>query len=130
MTLAGFIDYFKTQFGAGDVSMISCGSALLYAQFSKPAIKRERLPMVLEALVPHVSKTPLGAHVRFLNFEINAVDADGEELGPFPVIRYRIPDTAGTEVRTTARAQPSCISPALANDQKMGAGASGGDTEM
>lgn len=79
MTLEKFIEEFKQQHGL-EITMVSHGKSLLYAEFLHKKKLQERMPMLLPTLVTTVAKTALAAEESQLVFSVTCTDAQGEDV--------------------------------------------------
>lgn len=87
MTLGEFIDYIEDKLGLS-VSMVSYGSAMLYAFWATAKKKKERRKMPMSKCVETVSKTTLRADQNIMILEACVEDDDGEDV-EIPYIRLR-----------------------------------------
>jgi ubiquitin-activating enzyme E1 len=63
-----------------NITMLSSGVSLLYANFFNKSKNAERLPMRLTELVAHISKKPVPAHQKSVIFEVCVEDQTGEDV--------------------------------------------------
>lgn len=85
MTLAELIERFEQDQGL-QLTMISCGSTLLYASFSPPKKLAERMPLHISELYESVSKRRVPPGERTLQLEICADDKEDEEVEDLPFV--------------------------------------------
>ena len=88
VTLRQFLKDFEDQ--GLDISMVSSGVSLLYANFYPPKKLEERLSLPLDKLVETISKKPIPAHQKNVIFEITADDQTGEDVEiPYVMMKLR-----------------------------------------
>ncbi|GLD93074.1 hypothetical protein PINS_up001666 [Pythium insidiosum] len=85
ITLKEFLDYFTKEY-EGEVSMISCGTTMVYATYSQKSRSQERMEMKMSELVEMLTKKPVDA--KYLILEVCATDEDDEDID-LPSIRYK-----------------------------------------
>ncbi|CAA22354.2 ubiquitin activating enzyme E1 Uba1 [Schizosaccharomyces pombe] len=86
-TLQELIDYFQKEEGL-EVTMLSSGVSLLYANFQPPKKLAERLPLKISELVEQITKKKLEPFRKHLVLEICCDDANGEDVEvPFICIK-------------------------------------------
>lgn len=86
-TLKDIVTWFQKEHKL-DISMVSQGVSMLWSSFIGKKKSEERLPMKFSALVEHVSRKPVAAHVTHFVVEVMASDLDGEDVEvPFIVVR-------------------------------------------
>jgi len=86
-TLKDLVTWFQKEHQL-DISMVSQGVSMLWSSFVGKKKSEERLPMKFSALVEHVTKKPIPAHVTHFVVEVMASDEDGEDVEvPFIVVR-------------------------------------------
>ncbi|KAH9973020.1 ubiquitin activating enzyme [Lactifluus volemus] len=86
-TLREIITWFQKEHKL-DISMVSQGVSMLWSSFVGKKKSEERLPMRFSALVEHVTKKPVPAHVTHFIVEVMASDEEGEDVEvPFIVVR-------------------------------------------
>lgn len=86
-TLKEIVTWFQKEHQL-DISMVSQGVSMLWSSFIGKKKSEERLPMKFSALVEHVTKKPVPAHVTHFVVEVMASDQDGEDVEvPFIVVR-------------------------------------------
>lgn len=86
-TLKEIITWFQKEHKL-DISMVSQGVSMLWSSFVGKKKSEERLPMKFSALVEHVTKKPVPAHVTHFIVEVMASDEEGEDVEvPFIVVR-------------------------------------------
>ncbi|KAI9508664.1 ubiquitin activating enzyme [Russula earlei] len=86
-TLKEIITWFKKEHKL-DISMVSQGVSMLWSSFIGKKKSEERLPMRFSALVEHVTKKPVPAHVTHFVVEVMATDEEDEDVEvPFIVVR-------------------------------------------
>ena len=88
LTLKELIDYFKEKHEL-EVTMLSCGSCMLYTFFMGKKKAEERLPMKMSELIETISKKPILPHVKSVVLEVCVNDRDGEDV-EVPYIKLRI----------------------------------------
>eukprot|EP00741_Cyanophora_paradoxa_P000065 tig00000057_g62.t1 len=86
ITLGELLEFFRNKHQL-DVSMISCGTTLLYSNFSAAA--KQRLPMKLKDIVEQLSKTPVRPKQRHFVFEVCCSDVNTDEDVEVPYVRYK-----------------------------------------
>jgi len=69
LTLAEFLAVLKDKYKL-DVSMLSCGKSLLYSSFLSKEKRTQRLKQKMTAIVEEVSKEPISAEVKSLQFVV------------------------------------------------------------
>eukprot|EP00850_Spirogloea_muscicola_P005835 SM000027S09616 [mRNA] locus=s27:375938:382308:- [translate_table: standard] len=79
LTLEGFLTTFKQQHGL-EVTMMSYGKSLLYAEFLSKKKLQERMRMLLLELVETVGKVPAAGNLDSLTFSISCSDANDEDV--------------------------------------------------
>lgn len=97
LTLRQLIDDFAARRQL-EVSMLSCGTSLLYNSFGDPAKMAQRMTMDLSDLVISVTKRPIGPHQKFVILEPSCTDADGNDV-EVPSVRFRVRQRAKGERR-------------------------------
>eukprot|EP00996_Jenningsia_fusiforme_P000161 NODE_111_length_3228_cov_56.356087_g101_i0.p1 GENE.NODE_111_length_3228_cov_56.356087_g101_i0~~NODE_111_length_3228_cov_56.356087_g101_i0.p1 ORF type:complete len:984 (+),score=189.48 NODE_111_length_3228_cov_56.356087_g101_i0:150-3101(+) len=86
MTLQEFIDYFEEKHRL-EISMVSCGPAIIYSFFGAKDKLRQRLVKPVSEVVQEITKTELPANQKYINLEICcAFDGDDVDV---PSVRYR-----------------------------------------
>ena len=89
LTLRELIEWFRVTLGVS-VQMVSFGTSILYAFYTKPALRNERLKRGLANLAETVSKQALPRYARFLTLEVVCIDPDSGEEVELPCVRYRL----------------------------------------
>eukprot|EP00850_Spirogloea_muscicola_P006022 SM000028S10116 [mRNA] locus=s28:400396:407415:- [translate_table: standard] len=79
LSLEGFLTRFKQQHGL-EVTMMSYGKSLLYAEFLSKKKLQERMRMLLLELVETVGKVPAAGSLDSLTFSISCSDANEEDV--------------------------------------------------
>eukprot|EP00735_Rhodelphis_limneticus_P003966 TRINITY_DN15509_c0_g1::TRINITY_DN15509_c0_g1_i1::g.30466::m.30466 TRINITY_DN15509_c0_g1::TRINITY_DN15509_c0_g1_i1::g.30466 ORF type:complete len:1040 (+),score=270.94,sp/Q29504/UBA1_RABIT/57.35/0.0,ThiF/PF00899.16/7.1e-14,ThiF/PF00899.16/7.4e-31,UBACT/PF02134.16/6.9e-14,UBACT/PF02134.16/3e-26,UBA_e1_C/PF09358.5/3.2e-42,UBA_e1_thiolCys/PF10585.4/7.6e-22,UBA_e1_thiolCys/PF10585.4/0.011,P2/PF07194.6/0.53 TRINITY_DN15509_c0_g1_i1:65-3121(+) len=87
-TLQEIITHFKSQHGL-EVSMLSCGVAMLYSSWTAKKKLEERLKMTMKEAVRTVGKVELNPNSNYLVFEICCSDEDGDEV-EVPFVKYKL----------------------------------------
>ena len=88
ITLAEFIDFFKTQHKL-EVTMVSCGVSMLYGFFMPKPKTKERMGLKMSAIIETVSKKPIPPHVQSVVLEVCVNDEQGEDA-EVPFVKYRV----------------------------------------
>jgi len=90
ITLQQFINYFEEKHQL-EISMISCGAAMIYAFFMAKDKLTDRLPKKLSEVVTLVTKQPIPQDRNHLIFEIcaNRLEDEGEADVPFVKYTFR-----------------------------------------
>eukprot|EP00897_Mesotaenium_endlicherianum_P006549 jgi/Mesen1/5922/ME000030S05186 len=88
MTLKSLLSEFEKQHGL-EITMLSHGKSLLYAEFVNKKKLQERLPMTLTELVASVAKTKVPPTKTHLTFSIACTDATDDDI-EVPDIRVKI----------------------------------------
>ncbi|KAI9844203.1 MAG: E1 ubiquitin-activating protein [Thelocarpon superellum] len=78
MPLKDFLKEFEDK--GLNITMVSSGVSLLYASFSAPSKRKERLPLMMSELVATVSRKPIPAHQKNVIFEVTAEDQTEEDV--------------------------------------------------
>ncbi|EPY53621.1 ubiquitin activating enzyme E1 [Schizosaccharomyces cryophilus OY26] len=87
ITLQDLIDHFSEKEGL-EVTMLSSGVSLLYANFQPPKKLAERLPLKISDLVEQISKKKLEPFRKHLVLEVCCDDKDGEDVEvPFITVK-------------------------------------------
>ena len=90
LTLKEFLAYFQSEYGM-EVSMISYGVSILYAEFSSQKKIRERMGMKMSEIATSVSKKSIPPSARYIIFEVCGNDVDDYDLEiELPCVRYRL----------------------------------------
>ncbi|KAJ1471873.1 hypothetical protein T484DRAFT_1842444 [Baffinella frigidus] len=71
------------------VTMISCGVAMIYSMFSSKETIATRLTMTMADLATNVAKIEVPEGQRYLMFEVCSNDEEGEEVDA-PSVRLRV----------------------------------------
>jgi len=90
ITLAEFLDYFKTQHKL-DVSMISSGVSILYSFFTNKKKVEERKKMKLSDVVKTISNTEFKPKQTYIIAEICCTDENDDDV-EVPCVRYKFRD--------------------------------------
>ena len=88
LTLAEFLDYFKSRHGL-EITMISSGVSILYSFFTNAKKLKERMPLPMSQLVTEVSKTEFKPKQQYITFEICCNDVDTDDDVEVPYVRYK-----------------------------------------
>ena len=88
LTLAEFLDYFKSRHGL-EITMISSGVSILYSFFTNAKKLKERMPLPMSQLVTEVSKTEFKPKQSYVTFEICCNDVETEDDVEVPYVRYK-----------------------------------------
>lgn len=86
VSLREFIDIFQNRHNL-EITMISCGSSIIYSSFAPRAKVAERMPKPLSQVVQEVSKTTLPETTSFINLEVCCSYED--EDTDVPYVRYK-----------------------------------------
>ncbi|XP_055504306.1 ubiquitin-like modifier-activating enzyme 1 [Leucoraja erinacea] len=93
MTVAEFLDYFKMKHSL-EVTMINCGTLVVYASHQSPAKLKERLALRISEIVAKIRRKAIEEHVKLLRFEIDcSAENNGEgeeEMSGYPPVCYWI----------------------------------------
>ncbi|XP_051873671.1 ubiquitin-like modifier-activating enzyme 1 isoform X2 [Pristis pectinata] len=90
MTLEEFLNYFKTEHNL-DVTVIVCGSCMVYAHHITPSKLRERLPQRMSEIVAKLRGKAIEEHVKVLTFEIICTpESDEDDDLEVPAVHYWI----------------------------------------
>eukprot|EP00245_Coleochaete_scutata_P003708 TRINITY_DN15555_c0_g1_i1.p1 TRINITY_DN15555_c0_g1~~TRINITY_DN15555_c0_g1_i1.p1 ORF type:complete len:1059 (+),score=200.70 TRINITY_DN15555_c0_g1_i1:45-3179(+) len=79
VTLEGALELFKAREGL-EITMMSHGKSLVYAEFLQKKKIAERMPLLLTELVSTVGKMPLPMAGSRLTFSVSCTDANGEDV--------------------------------------------------
>jgi len=87
LTLQQFLDHFKEKYQL-EITMISCGVAMVYAFFLGKDKLAERLPKKLSEVVSTVNKQPVPTNKNFLTMEICVNRLEDDEEVDVPFVKY------------------------------------------
>ncbi|GBG84988.1 hypothetical protein CBR_g39452 [Chara braunii] len=79
MTLEQFLKEFSRQHGL-EITMLSFGKSLLYAEFLPKKRMSERLPMTMQELVSVIGKAVVPSNEKWLTFSISCTDVHGNDV--------------------------------------------------
>lgn len=88
LTLQEIIDKFSRKNGL-NITMMSCGTTLVYASFLKSKHKH-RLPVKITRVLRKISGKPIEAHVKTIILEVCGEDDEGNEVEDIPFISLNI----------------------------------------
>lgn len=88
LTLQQLIDHFQSKYQL-EITMLSCGSSMLYTFFMPKKKQEERLQQKISQLMETICKKPVPAHVKSLVLEVCVNDKDGEDA-EVPYIKLNI----------------------------------------
>lgn len=88
LTLKEFLDHFQNIYKL-EISMMSCGSAVIYNSFTPKNKLEKRLKTPLSKLVEEISLKKLTPPQKYLSFTVVCSDKNGDTIDEIPEIRYK-----------------------------------------
>jgi len=87
VTMQEFLAHFNKTYKF-EITMMSCGAAVLYSMFGNKKKMAERMTMKMSEIVKDVTKNEFLPKQKYLNMEVCCQDEEGEDVD-VPFIKYQ-----------------------------------------